>query len=84
MLFGIVDCSTSLSPSTSASPILKLFEIRRTRSKCPRCHPELLATGNGAHFKGGYAVTSGGGGGGGGLLTTLPRRSTELRRQLAW
>ena len=37
MLFGIVDCSTSFSPSTSASPILKLFEIRRTRSKCPRC-----------------------------------------------
>ena len=37
MLFGIVDYSTSFSPSTSASPILKLFEIRRTRSKCPRC-----------------------------------------------
>lgn len=44
MFFGIVDCSISFSPSTSASPILKLFEIRRTRSKVPKSHPELLAT----------------------------------------
>lgn len=73
MLLVIVDCSTSFSQSISASPILKFVGLG------PSAQPSGV-TGNG-----GYAVTSGGGGGGGGgLLTTLPRRSTELRRQLAW
>lgn len=53
MLFVIVDCSTSFSPSTSASPILKFVGLGPSAQGAQE--PSGVA-GNGAHFKGGYAA----------------------------